>query len=79
MPDTAISLAEHLEEFRKTIVVPRSFLTPACKDRIQMNGDRSVKCFGERYHDIRTAGIHAGYCKDGQHTTIVRWTTKYVI
>lgn len=79
MPGTAISLAEQLEEFRKTIVIPRSFLTPSCKDRIQMCGDKSVKCFGERYHTIRTAGIHAGYYKDGKQVTIVRWTTKYVI
>lgn len=67
---------------RRTIVVP---LVPSifgmgrCKARKQMNGNKTIKCFGERYHTIGTLGVHAGFHKDSfGRTEILRWKDEWV-
>lgn len=69
---------EQLEAYIRTAVVPvTNLFTPRCKERIQMSGDKSVKCFGERYHDVWTDGVHAGFVKSGKRNKIIRWTSNY--
>jgi hypothetical protein len=73
-----MTLAQVLEDLRPTLFGPAPFGTPKCKDRIQMNGDKAVKCFGERYHTVYSRGIHAGFYKNNHDVKIIRWETKYV-
>lgn len=73
------TVAQTLEELRPTLFGPAGFMVPKCKDRIQMNGDQTVKCFGERFHTITTRGVHAGFYKEGDGKyDIIRWKTEYV-